>query len=161
QVQLFLGPPAEPVQRGPAFGDLDPFGAALGFAPPDALAPLAGVELVVHPLPFREPLAEVADRLAVDPQRHLAVRVAAAVHLHHEFDADPATSLDLQLGVAYECVAPGLPLRGAAAHLAPVRVKVPEPVIAERLDAHAERLVAGGSLPGTALRPRRRGVVAS
>jgi len=159
EAQLVGRPPAEAFERPPAFRYFEALPGAFRVIPADAFTTLTRHELVEHPFPLRKTLAEVADRLAVDPEGHLAVRVLRVVHLHHELDANPPAPLDFEPGVADETVAPRLTLRRAAAHLAPVSVVVPDPTPAERLDAHGKRLIPAGSQPRAALRPRRGRVV--
>src|SRR5207248_6417457 len=105
--------------------------------------------------------AEMADPSAVNPERHLAIRVAHVVHFDHLFRADPLAARDFQARIADEAVARGLSPRRAAPHLHPVGVIVPDPGVAGRLDADAEPLVAPWALAGAALRIGRRWLVAA
>src|SRR5207244_11989169 len=129
--------------------------------PADAFAALVVEEFIEDPFAFLKSLAQVADRLAVDPQGHLAVAVAHIVHLHHHLNAGPFALLHLQRFITHETVAPGLPARRAAAHLAPIGVKIPPPGLAERLDAGPETLVARRRKAGLHHRPARRRIVAA
>src|SRR5207253_6642026 len=68
--------PAEPLERHAFCRDREGFRPPLRVVPADAIAAFAGDELVENPLAPGETLAEVADLLAIDPERHFAVRVA-------------------------------------------------------------------------------------
>lgn len=58
-----------------------------------------------------------------------------------------------------EAIAPGLAAGRTAAHLAPVRVEIPAPLVAEGFDACPKRLVARGRYAGLHARPARRRIV--
>ncbi|MEX2187893.1 MAG: hypothetical protein WD875_13900 [Pirellulales bacterium] len=160
-VELLGRSPAKALERLASFGDAKALGSALGLVPSNGVAAFVGNELVVSPFPLREAGAQVTDLFAVDPHRLFAVRLADVVHLDHHLNANPPPPLDFEALVANEAVAPGLAARRAAAHFAPVRVEVPSPGVAERLDAGPKRLIARRRNAGLDARPAAGRVVAA
>src|SRR5437870_2512661 len=160
-IQLFGGAPAESFKGLATGGRAEILAIAFLLIPANTFAALVVEEFIEDPFTFWKSLAQVADRLAVDPQGHLAVAVAHVVDLHHHLNAGPFALLHLQRFIAHEAVAPGLSARRAAAHLAPIGVKIPPPGLAERLDAGPETLVARRGKAGLHHRPARRRIVAA